>query len=180
MNLFKEFKPALTFLAKFLGLYVIGNVAYGLFVEAYEFADPITRWVTSQCAHTITILSSAVSVTDGQATPTVSIVQQGAVVLSVYEGCNGVNVMIIFIAFLVAFGGPYAKLLWFAPVGLLLIHLVNLLRIDLLFFVSRDYEEYFYYVHKFFFTIILYLVVFALWAVWVIRFNAKPTTDSTP
>ena len=44
---FREFKPTIFFLGKFLGLYIAGNLVYGLFVTAYDpLPDPATRWVS--------------------------------------------------------------------------------------------------------------------------------------
>jgi len=101
--------------------------------------------------------------------PTVFIQTPERSVLNIFEGCNGVNVMIVFIAFMVAFGGPVKKMLWFIPAGLLIIHLFNILRLVLLYYTDLYYEEWFYYFHKYLFTAILYIVVFILWAVWIMK-----------
>ena len=54
--------------------------------------------------------------------PTTQLICDGKSVLAIYEGCNGINVMIIFVAFLVAFGPLNKALLWFVPVGLIILH----------------------------------------------------------
>jgi exosortase/archaeosortase family protein len=82
--------------------------------------------------------------------------------------------MIIFVAFLVAFGPMRKALLWFIPVGLLIIHGINLARIALLFWVSLYMPDFMYFTHKYLFTAILYVVVFLLWIGWVKRFALKP------
>ena len=85
--------------------------------------------------------------------------------------------MIIFVAFLFAFGPVNKSLFWFIPLGLLVIHLVNLSRITLLFWVSIYMTDYMYFMHKYFFTAILYVVVFVLWVYWVRKFSVyKPVT----
>jgi len=93
--------------------------------------------------------------------PTVLLSNDVKVILSVYEGCNGINVMIVFVAFLAAFGGSLKKMSWFLPAGIILIHLSNLARIILLYFVAVGYRHYFYYVHKYIFTAVIYMMVFA-------------------
>ena len=170
----KEFKPALAFLGKFLGIYFLGNILYGLFIEACgNRPDVITTAVTRQAGAILSWTGSVIEVTPAAHSPVVALGENHRAVLTIYEGCNGVNVMIIFVAFLVAFGGPLRKMAWFLPAGLLIIHLCNLLRIFLLYFTALHYERYFYFVHKYFFTAVLYLVIFALWTIWVIRFNVK-------
>jgi exosortase family protein XrtF len=175
-----EFKPTIFFLLKFVGLYLVGNILYGLFITAYEpKPDPVTRTVTEQTAIVLQVCGYRVSVEDREARPTTDITYFGKRKLSVYEGCNGINTMIIFIAFLLAFGPISRPLLWFIPLGLLIIHFANLSRIALLFFVSEYLPKAMYFTHKYFFTAILYVVIFALWLWWVRAFAMASKKEST-
>jgi exosortase family protein XrtF len=179
MHLLKEFKPALLFLGKFLAIYFVGNILYGLYIESYEEADGVTHFVTAQTSWCLdkTGYDTALQAIQGQRK--IAMKEAGDVVLFVYEGCNGVNVMIVFIAFLFAFGGPPKSLAIFLPLGLLIIHVFNLLRIGLLYHLALNNSLQFYYYHKYFFTAILYIVVFGLWALWVIRFNERRSLKTT-
>ena len=178
--MFREFRPAFIFLGKFLGLYIVGNLLYGLYIKAYNpVADPVTWAVTAQTSACLNILGSQISLIQDAFKPSIGMIENEESVISVFEGCNGLNVMIIFVAFVVAFGGPRKAMLWFIPVGLLVIHIVNLLRIGLLYYTAQYYAHYFYYVHKYFFTAILYFIIFALWALWVIRYNGKTRNRSS-
>jgi exosortase family protein XrtF len=172
MSPIKEFKPALLFLAKFLVFYLAGNILYGIYIESYnEAPDRITRIVTSDSSGILNALGYHTGQEDAPGTPKIALKEAGDIVLYIYEGCNGINVMIVFIAFLFAFGGPAKGLAVFLPLGVLVIHFFNLMRISLLFYLALSNSLQFYYYHKYFFTATLYLVVFALWALWVIRFN---------
>jgi exosortase family protein XrtF len=172
MGVLKDFKPSLLFLARFLAVYFVGNVLYGIYIESFgDRPDPVTRWVTSNTSGLLNSLGGTTFVTDNSAAPTVFIHNNKVTALSVYEGCNGINVMIVFVAFLVAFGGPKKTLAWFLPAGLLIIHGFNLLRIGILYYVSQYMEQYFYFFHKYLFTAVLYAAVFGLWAIWVLRLN---------
>jgi exosortase/archaeosortase family protein len=62
---------------------------------------------------------------------------------------------------------------WFVPTGLLIIHVVNLARIGLLFFVAEYQPDFMYFTHKYFFTAILYIIIFLLWMIWVKRFSLR-------
>jgi exosortase family protein XrtF len=169
----REFKPALRFLGLFLLIYFIGNLLYGFFVESYQNApDPVTQWVSRQVGWALNLMGREVEVTFNTVAPTVLMKHAGNVVVSIYEGCNGMNVMIVFIAFMVAFGGTPKKIAWFLPAGLLVIHVANLFRIGLLYIVAQNYTRYFYYVHKYVFTAFIYLIVFALWYAWI-RLHGK-------
>ena len=138
MNLFREFKPALTFLAKFLALYFAGNILYGLFIEAsYPQADIITSKVTSHTSALLNVMGYETTFEPLSNNAKIALIEGTDVVLYVFEGCNGINVVIVFLAFLVAFGGRMRSFLAFIPVGLILIHLFNLLRIGFLFYLAR-------------------------------------------
>jgi exosortase/archaeosortase family protein len=82
--------------------------------------------------------------------------------------------MIVFLSFVLAMG-PYVKpMTWFIPAGLLVIHLLNLLRVWGLFLVAVKLPEQFYFVHKYLFTSILYAVVFVLWFIWIRLTSTRP------
>lgn len=164
----KEFKPALLFLVKFLSIYFVGNIIYGLYIESFGIiADPMTAWVSEQSVFFLKAVGMNTETLVDDFAPKVRLLLDEHIVLNIYEGCNGLNVMIIFVAFLVAYAGNLQKLLWFVPFGLLMIHLMNLSRIVLLFFVAEYYENYLYFTHKYFFTGIIYVGVLILWYWWI-------------
>jgi exosortase family protein XrtF len=170
----KEFLPTILFLVKFVGIYVVGNLLYGWYVTVYNPSpDPATHWVTDQTAIVLTACGWSTESEDTAYKPTTNLIYGGKDILAVYEGCNGINVIIIFVAFLIAFGPLTKQLLWFIPVGLLIIHLMNLARITLLFWVAIYMKDYMYFTHKYFFTAILYVVIFILWVWWVRKFATK-------
>lgn len=170
----RQFKPAIFFLLRFVGVYFVGNILYGVYVESYgNSPDPFTYLVT---LHTSTVLNLGPSHTSARVNahlPTVNLDTPQKTVLRVYEGCNGINVAIVFVAFIIAFGGPWNKMSLFIPVGLVIIHAFNLVRISLLFYVAQYFQSAFYYVHKYVFTLFLYAIVFGLWSIWVIKIARK-------
>jgi exosortase family protein XrtF len=163
----REFRPAILFVAKFIGLYLAGNLLYGVYITAYEpKADAVTYHVCQQVAWALDLLTDNISIKADPVKATVLIIQQHPL-LAVYEGCNGVNVLIVFLSFVTAFGPYNRKLIWFIPVGLFIIHAANIFRIVLLFFVARDFRPHLYFTHKYLFTAFIYVVVFILWFWWI-------------
>ena len=168
----KEFKPTILFLVKFVGIYLVSNLLYGVYVTAYSPApDPITRFTSQQTALALGACGWPSTTKDNEKKPTTELIHDGRSVLAIYEGCNGINIMIIFVAFLIAFGPIGKHLLIFALAGILIIHLMNLLRIAMLFWVVLYLPDFVYFMHKYFFTAILFVIVFVLWIVWVKRFS---------
>lgn len=168
MPAIKELKPAIRFVGIFLGLYLGLNVIYGLWITSYGNApDPATALVTRHTAAVLNVLGEETTIAQKLASPSISVLKGLRTVISVYEGCNGINVMIVFVAFIAAFGGKAKSMAWFIPAGLVLIYVLNLVRVMALYYVAEHWEQYFYYVHKYAFTAFIYVFVFALWWVWI-------------
>ncbi len=175
----KDFKYSFLFLGKFLAVYFCCNILYGIFIDSYiNQPDPITYWVTAQTSSVQNAFGVESSIEINEGKKSISMKDKGDGVINVFEGCNGVNVMIVFIAFLIAFGGSLKRMIWFLPLGLLIIHAFNLLRIILLYVAAQQNTRYFYYIHKYFFTAALYLVVIVLWIVWVNMLSEKKSKAS--
>ena len=170
----QEFKPVILFLVKFLVIYFIGNILYGVWVSSFEpRPDPFTRFVTEQTSWVLDVAGWETTVKDSEKAPTTTLSYNSKPVISVYEGCNGINTFIIFISFLFAFGPWVKQISWFATAGLAIIHLANLFRVTLLFYVALYFPGSLYFIHKYLFTAFIYAVVFVLWIVWVKKYAVK-------
>ena len=164
----REFLPTILFLGKFLGIYLVANLLYGAYVTSFEPGpDPLTSIVANQTSEVLNALGWDTSTHNNTRHPTTEVALRSRDILSIYEGCNGVNVIIIFVAFLFSFGTPSRSLWWYAPLGLLVLHVCNLIRITVLFWVSINQPDFMYFLHKYFFTAGLYAVTFILWVFWV-------------
>lgn len=172
----EQFKPALLFLAKFLGIYILGNLVYGLWInQYYPQADPLTFQVSHQVAKIISAVDQPVII-EGSSKARVTLIDESTQrsVINVFEGCNGANVAIVFLAFIVAYPGTWKRTLAFGSVGIVIIHLFNLARLWLLFHQAKINSIYFYYFHKYIFTAAIYFVVLFLWFLWVWKINGRP------
>jgi exosortase family protein XrtF len=180
LNILKDarrFKPALGFISRFLIVYVAGNVMYGLFVQYHHpRPDPATVAVTGQSVRLINWFEGGREVSILELDSRVAMVEQNNIIVRVFEGCNGLNVMIVFLAFIIAFSGWRTQILVFVLVGISVIHAMNLTRIILLFYLAKENSPYFYYFHKYIFTSTIYAIVFLLWVVWIYRSNAGKQT----
>lgn len=168
----QEFKPTIFFLLKFVGIYVVVNLLYGAYVSNYRpRVDGATREATRQTSGILNVCGWPTHIQDEANSPITNLVFEERNILAVYEGCNGINVAIIFLAFLVAFGPISRPLWWFAPLGLVILHVANLGRLLLLFWVAIYMPNAMYFTHKYLFTAFLYVVVFVLWIWWVRKYS---------
>lgn len=172
--MYKEFKPTILFLVKFIALYLAGNLLYGAYVTHFTpEVDPATHWVSQNATAIISLSGLPVSCENFDHHPTTLILENGKTILSVYEGCNGINIMVIFISFLLAFGPMRKTLVWFIPTGLLIIYLFNQLRILLLFVIARNHSKLMYFTHKYVLTTMLFAVIFVLWIWWIKKYAKR-------
>ena len=167
--LWTEFRPTFHFVGLFLVVFIVGNVVYGLFVSYFDpEPDPLTILVTKQSSSFLNLIGFETTTFIHSSLATISILNKGRAIVSVYEGCNGVNIMVVFLAFLIAFPKPArSPVRWVGFLGCILIHLINVMRIDVLFGVAFYYPEFLYIYHKYIFTATIYGIVFLLWLLWV-------------
>jgi exosortase family protein XrtF len=167
-NFIRENRNALIFLLVFASLYLVLNTAYGFYIQHYyPSSDPFTQNVTAQVVWFISLFDPSVTWQASILNNNVAVSNTMSTVIYVFEGCNGLNVMIVYLSFLLAFKGSPKKTLVFAGGGIVAIHLLNLLRLDLLYFVALYFQSQLYFVHKYLFTGIIYALVFVLWYFWV-------------
>jgi exosortase family protein XrtF len=186
----KEFKPTILFLVKFFAIYLVFSTLYGLYISGFDkenVLDPITRVVANNCVSTASAIGYETEVvqddhlrmeTEEEQTFD-SIWLDKVYAVSVEEGCNGVNIMILFAAFVVGFGGRIKNMLWFIPLGLLFVHLANIGRLLLLSLLNVEWDgRGFHFFHKYGFTAVLYLAILVLWYLWVMHLNGKTAVKS--
>lgn len=167
-ELFLKYKSALRFLGIFVGLYLLLNTFYGFWIQHYyPQVDPFTFSVAKQVAAILTFFGQAFSAMAEQQSANVALWLNNEVVVYVFEGCNGINVMIVYLSFLVAYKGTIRQFLMFCFGGLVLIYLLNLVRVGLLAEVALFYPEQLYFFHKYLFTGFIYTLVFVLWYYWI-------------
>ena len=183
--MWKEFKPTILFLVKFFAIYLVFSTLYGLFIANYDedkVLDPITRFVAVNCVSSASAIGYETEIVeddhlrmDSEEEQTFdSIWLDSIYAVSVEEGCNGINIMILFVAFVVGFGGRLKNMLWFIPAGLFFIHLANIGRLLLLSLLNVEWGgRGFHFFHKYGFTAVLYLAILLLWYLWVMHLNGK-------
>ncbi len=174
MRLIKEFWPAIKFVVVFLSTYLIGNIIYGLYIEYTHPSPDVFTWLTAaQSAEFLKWVGQPASIVINTKGPTVFLNRFAIPILDIYEGCNGVNVIIVFLSFIFAFAGSLKRKLVFIAAGIVLLNIANVTRIVLLYFVAIRYQTYFYFIHKYVFTISLYCIVLALWFVWTNKLSGS-------
>ena len=174
-NMFNDFKPVLKILLRFIIIYVVMVLGYQFYLNQFHHLglDPISVWVAKQTVVVQNILGYPSQIVHG--TPeqeTAWFYVAGKYVSRMVEGCNAVSVMILFLAFVFAFFKG-SKTFVYAGLGLVFLHLMNVLRIVGLNILLRELPQYSKIGHDYFFPAIIYGSVVLLWLVWIKFFALK-------
>ncbi len=87
------------------------------------------------------------------------------------EPCNGIKVFGLFAIFILSFKGDLIKKLIFIPIGILIIHFLNIIRIALLTYISAVNPHILDFNHNITFQLLIYGSMLALWYLWIIKFS---------
>ena len=177
-QLIQENKRVLFFLLRFLGAFGGLSLVYAFWVDSFGDKADTFSWFVGR---NLQLLFGAENLKLEQILghPAIAVDYNGSSAVSLFEGCNGLAVMILFFAFVFAFKGNWKDLLWFVPLGLGIIHLFNLGRLALLIYLAHGNSPLFHFMHKYLFTLIIYAAVFGLWVVWVKKAGGQRAGGST-
>ena len=91
--------------------------------------DGFTELVARQVKSVLSLFDYAVVLSPYPNDPSVLVAVDQVPIVRIIEGCNAISVMILFAAFIFAFSKGFVKTAIFVILGLLLIHVLNILRI---------------------------------------------------
>jgi exosortase family protein XrtF len=178
---FVKYKPFLLFLGKFLLTYALLTFVYQMYLNQFskpDFeVDTFTKSVAHQTEKLVSFFDAQVASTPHLEQASIKLFYHHKFVARVVEGCNALSVIILFIAFVIAFTGKIRTTVLYILGGSLLIHFLNVARIAALAVLLYRFPEYEEMLHGVIFPLFIYGVVFILWVIWVNKFSlyvAKP------
>lgn len=169
-------KEIRAFLRNALILFVIWKLVYSfIFLDSRILDRPLTNHVgeaTVYFLNNCTFFDGFTSMTkrsrsyfEGQLqTDEVSQLQHyGKNVLFIADGCNGLELMVLFVGFIICFPSAILKKIVFIVFGVIVIDVFNVLRCSGLAFLKEHYHDYFDFSHHYVFKITLYAIIFLMW-----------------
>lgn len=149
-------------------IYVIGSWLYGLYLDGYlNILDPFSVWITKQSSFILRFFEDDIVTRYYEGIPRAFVYCKEQPIYNIIEGCNAVSVMILFLAFLLAFKAKWHQYLWFAPLGLLVIHISNIFRIAFIGVIAVELPQFTDAAHDYLFPAWIYGTVILLWTVWI-------------
>lgn len=93
------------------------------------------------------------------------------------DQCNGFKLFSIFTIFILAFPGKWKSKLWFIPLGIVFVHIANIIRVCALALINNSHPEYLDFNHLYTFTIFVYAIIFVLWYWYAKKFSGNVKKD---
>ena len=179
-KLFNTYRPVVVFVALFFASYIEMSLVYGLYLNVYagthKAADPITNLVAGQSSQLIETFGYSAQVLPALDMPHMKLIINNRYTANIIEGCNAVSVILLFVAFVLAFAQQLKKTMLFLLAGITLIYSINLVRICILAIALYEYPEQGDFLHGVVFPGIIYGMVFLLWVLWV-KINKTETNE---
>lgn len=163
----------------FLGEPLVKFLAFGILLYAawfalYEWWIHPLQWVDRVVIDNTIVLSRLLLEWIGYATEitgerTMRIV--GTPGLFIGDSCNGISLFALFGIFIIAFPGNVLSKIIYIPVGILIIHLLNVLRVVLLAIIETYSYSWTEFNHTYTFTISIYACIFLMWLFWINKYS---------
>lgn len=96
----------------------------------------------------------------------------GQPVVLVADACNGLELMALFVGFLLCFPGPWKYKAILIPIGTVMVFLINVIREIVLALNYKYFQETFDFNHKYTYVFIVYLMIFLIWRFWLNQYSA--------
>ena len=185
-----DFPPQIkTFLIRSFFLFVVWKGLYLLFWSEQRTLDrPLTLLVGHQ---SVQLLNRLTADTQFKAKPMVAvkrfegeiqvshvslITRNGKPIMNIADECNGLELFVLYLGFLLAMPTSIKRKFIFALIGMALIHFVNLMRCVGLSLVLMNWDRYFDIAHHYIFKIMVYSTIFVLWIVFSKKLQFTKTT----
>ena len=170
-------KTVVLFLIKFFGTYLLLFLLYSFYLEKTQqetapFAcAPITKTVAVQTKYLLNTFGYPTIIVQDTETLAVKLYINDKFTAFIVEGCNAISIIILFIAFIVAFAGKFKTTILYILFGSLLIYFTNIVRIAIISVALQKYPQYQHVLHEIVFPSIIYGMTFLLWFVWIRKFS---------
>jgi exosortase family protein XrtF len=176
-DLLVKHKGVIQFVGLFLGTYLVLSFCYSLYLdfskEGNYHPDFVTHLVAKQSASIISGFGYEADIVPHNLHPQMQLFINRKYLGNIIEGCNSLSVIILFVAFIVAFAEKFKKTAVFILAGAVLIYTVNLIRIVILSIALHHYPEQEKLLHGVVFPAMIYGMVFLLWMLWVKNLTPK-------
>ncbi|MCX7896033.1 MAG: exosortase H [Thermoanaerobaculum sp.] len=158
--------PAGQFLARYVVILVVGFAIMALKPVNDKIINPYTSFVAEEGAFALRLFGEDARVHN-------QILSSSRFAVAIYNGCNGLEAILIFGCGVLAFPTPWPRKLLGLLLGFLGIQLFNVVRIVALYYTGVFRPQWFSTAHVLVWQSLVILFAVSLWVLWVQRYAVK-------
>jgi len=171
-------KRLIRFIGVFIGLYALWMMLYEWVIHPWGKFDTLVINDSSLWAlWLLKTLGFETFVGDNETIRTIGIA--GTHGLWIGDPCNGLTLFALFSVFIAAYPGPLKHKAWYIPLGIALIHTMNILRITCLCIITLKKPDWLNFNHTYLFQTLMYAFIFLLWYIWIKKIPVNRTNENT-
>ena len=156
-----------SFLIRALVIFVAWKLLYHLVLFPIQVPDQQLREVTAQTTAWFYNLFPGQEASLGAASAEGNAISvNGGIGIRIANGCNGLELFVVYIGFLFCYRSPLKRQLLFTAGGVLLIYVLNVLRCAGLVWLISEGSSFADFAHHYFFKMIIYSVIFGMWVLY--------------
>jgi exosortase family protein XrtF len=166
-------RVVILFLVRFFAVYFALTVLYSFYLHKTQISSnifscaPITKVITQHAKNMVELLGYDVFTQQNKDELSMMFQVNQKYVVKIVEGCSSIGVVILFLAFIIAFAGKLKATLLFGVFGIIMIYIVNIFRIVFLVLVIYHFPQFQEVLHDLVFPAIIYGMVLILWFFWI-------------
>ncbi|WP_223649439.1 exosortase X [Hymenobacter psoromatis] len=161
--------PRARFLLVAAGLYLAWLVGYEGFIGPEGHFDALLSVnIAAASARLLRLLGFAA----GHAAGTTLLTMDGLPAVYVGAPCDGLVLYALFAGFIIAFPGPTRPKLWFVPMGIAALYLLNIGRVAALALNHHYAHRSVDFNHHYTFSFVVYAFICLLWMLWVRQYGS--------
>ena len=180
-SLFKDIpEPIKLFLGKALLVFLLWKSIYGLFLFDSKILDyPLTTHVAQGATYVLNhsgFMSGFTSeriFEESTNRESSEIMHNGELVLFIADACNGLELMILYIGFIICMPSKFWRKIKYILIGIIIIHIINILRCCGLIYLREYFHAYFDFAHHYLFKAVVYGATFIMWMVYSRKISLK-------
>ncbi|MES2847890.1 MAG: archaeosortase/exosortase family protein [Bacteroidota bacterium] len=162
------------FFIKLFVLFSLWFVCYIALLYPGRVIDrPLTNFLTASVTKSINFLSSEqIDWIADPVRPCTHLTKKGVAVFDIYDVCNGIDLMFIYVGVLFLLPYPLKRKIVFSIGGIIAIITLNIIRITSLYFIYLYHRSAFDFSHHYLFTLLMYVLIFYGWLLFVKKSKA--------
>lgn len=164
-----DFLPSVVkkFLLKSLIIFVVWKLLYHLILFPARIPDKqltnITTYLTQQLLYINYPNATITSESKDVPLPRNIIYLNNKKVVGIADGCNGLELYVLYIGFLIAFSGSLKKVTQYAIIGVVIIFILNTFRSYAITLLNINGSSLSEVAHHYIFKLLIYGIMFLLW-----------------